>query len=195
MRPCLLRCAAAALGLGAVWGAPAAGAQEMPLSAETQVPLLLKILTYDRQLEAKAGAELAIGIVHDPSDKASARAADEIATTLYKFGGKTVKKLPIKYFLIEYTRAADLESFVKAKKISMLYVTPGVSRALPEILKVAQALRLTTTTGVPDYVNKGVSVGLGERQSKPQIFINLASSKSEGSEFDASLLRIASVVQ
>jgi hypothetical protein len=171
------------------------GQETMALSAETQVPLLLKILTYDRQLEAKAGTDLVIGIIHDPTDRSSAKAADEISSTLFKFAGKTVKKLPVKYFVIEYTRPADLEAFVKAKRVNMLYLTPGVSRSLPDILRVAHSLRLTTTTGVPDYVKRGVAVGLGERQSRPQILINLPSSKSEGSEFDASLLRIATVVQ
>src|SRR5215813_3012517 len=118
--------------------APPLRAESMALSADVQVPLLLKILTYDRQLEAKAGADLVIGIVHDPTDKDSAKAADEIASTLYKFAGKTVKKLPIKYFLIEYTKAAELESFVKAKSINMLYVTPGVARALPDIIRLSQ---------------------------------------------------------
>src|SRR5262249_25429394 len=59
-----------------------ANAEEMALSAENQLPLLLKVLTYDRNLEQKAGKELAIGIVHDPSDRDSAKATDEIATTL-----------------------------------------------------------------------------------------------------------------
>jgi len=171
-----------------------ATAEEMALSAENQLPLLLKVLTYDRNLEQKAGKELAIGIVHDPSDRDSAKATDEIATTLYKYGGKTVKKLPIKYFTIEYTSPPDLEKIVKSKGISVLYVAPGVAKNLPAIVKVSQANHLTSVTGVPDYVRKGVAVGIGVVQDRPQILINLASSKSEGSEFDASLLRIATVL-
>jgi len=188
---------AVVLAFAALLTRPAA-AESMALSADIQVPLLLKILTYDRQLEAKAGSDLVIGIIHDPTDKDSAKAADEIASTLYQFtkppSPKTVKKLPIKYFLIEYTKPADLEAFVKAKGINMLYVTPGISRALPDIIKLSQSRHLTTTTGVPDYVRKGVAVGIGERQNRPQILVNLCSTKSEGSEFDASLLRIATVV-
>ncbi len=172
-----------------------AGAEAMTVPADLQLTLIFKILTYDRQLEAKAGADLVVGIVHDPTDKDSAAAADEVQSALYKFAGKTVKKLPIKYFLIEYTKAADLESFIKAKGINMLYVTPGVTKALPDIIRIAQARKITTATGVSDYVRKGVAVGVTVRQDKPQIMINLPASKSEGSEFDASLLRIATVVQ
>jgi len=190
--PCGTRFAVV-LAFVAILTRPAA-AESMALSADIQVPLLLRILAYDRRFEAKAGSDLVIGIIHDPADKDSARAADEISSTLYKWRGKPVKKLPIKYFLIEYTKPADLEAFVKAKGINMLYVTPGISRALPDIIKLSQSRHLTTTTGVPDYVRKGVAVGIGERQNRPQILVNLCSTKSEGSEFDASLLRIATVV-
>jgi hypothetical protein len=182
-----------ALLLIALLALPSA-AEEMALSAENQLPLLLKVLTYDRNLEQKAGNELAIGIVHDPSDRDSAKATDEIASTLYKYGGKTVKKLPIKYFTIEYTNPPELERIVKSKGISVLYVAPGVAKSLPAIVKVSQTLHLTSVTGVPDYVRKGVAVGIGVVQDRPQILINLASSRSEGSEFDASLLRIATIL-
>ena len=75
--------------------------QGMAIPAEMQMTLIFKILTYDRQFEAKAGSDLIIGIVYDPSDPASRAATDEVVSTLYKFSGKTVKKLPIKYFTIE----------------------------------------------------------------------------------------------
>jgi len=170
-------------------------AESMAVPAERQVSIIFKVLTYDRQLEARVGSELVVGVVHDPTDKDSATAADEIQTTLYKFTGKTVKSLPIKYFLIEYTKPADMEAFVKAKSINMLYVTPGLAKNLPDILKIAQTHHITTATGVPEYVRRGVSVGIGIRQDQTQILINLAASRAEGIEFDASLLRIATIVQ
>jgi len=171
-----------------------ARAEQMPLGAETQIPLLLKVLTYDRNFEQKAGSELSIGIVHDPSDRDSAKATDEVGSILFKFAGKTVKKLPMKYFTIEFTGAADLERFVKEKKISVLYITPGSAKALAAVLKVSEDLKLTTLTGVPDYVRRGVAVGIGVVQDKPQILINLTAARAEGSDFDASLLRIAQVM-
>lgn len=168
--------------------------EEMALAAELQVPLLLKILTYDRNLETKAGKELAIGIVYDPADRDSAAATDQIGSTLFKFASKTVKALPIKYYTIEYSTPADLERFVKERRVSVLYVAPGNSKNLASLLKIAQDLHLTSATGVPDYVRKGVAVGIGVVQDRPQILINLASSKAEGSDFDASLLRIATIL-
>jgi hypothetical protein len=166
----------------------------MALAAEVQIPLLLKVLTYDRNFEHKAGRELAIGIVHDPADRDSAKATDEVGTTLFKFTSRTVKGLPLKYYTIEFTGLADLERFVKEKKISVLYLAPGNAKNLTALLKVSEDLDLTTLTGVPDYVRRGAMVGIGVNQDKPQILINLASARAGGSDFDASLLRIATVL-
>jgi hypothetical protein len=69
-RPAQLRILAALLAFTSL----PARAQSMAIPAELQVPLILKILTYDRQFEAKAKKELAIGIVFDPADSASSRA-------------------------------------------------------------------------------------------------------------------------
>ena len=189
----LVRAAGCLLGLASL-AAPSALAEEMALAADLQVPLLLKVLTYDRNLEARAGKELAIGIVFDAGDRDSAKATDQIGSTLFKFSGKTVKTLPIKYYTIEYTSPADLERFVKQRGISVLYVAPGNTKNLPGLLKLSQDLDLVSATGVPDYVRKGVAVGIGVGQDRPQILINLASAKAEGSDFDASLLRIATIL-
>src|SRR5512134_3347599 len=116
-RPAQLRILAALLAFTSL----PARAQSMALPAELQVPLILKILTYDRQFEAKAKKEVAIGIVFDPADSGSSKAAEQVSDTLYKFSGKTVKKLPLKYYLVEFTSGTELEATIKKRGINVLY--------------------------------------------------------------------------
>jgi hypothetical protein len=172
-------------------------AQSTPQTgAALQVPVILKVLTYDRHFESKAGAAVVVGIVYVAGDQASRNAAEDVGTTFFGFKGKTVKKVPVTYAMVEYKGPADLERAIKAQKLNVLYITPGNDKNLTDILKISQAMGVTTVTGTPEYVKKtpGVSIGVGFRQdNKPQIHINLPSSKSEGSEFDASLLQIADV--
>lgn len=198
MGPGLLRRRKAALALGlllVVRPGLAWAAEEMPLRPELQVPLLLKILTYDRHFETKAGHELAIGIVYVPDDQGSIDASQQITDTLYRFRDKTVKGKAVRFFTFEYRNPEKLERSITERGVSVLYVAPGCSRFLDGILKVSQARGVTTATGVPDYVRRGVSVGIGLADDRPQILINQASARAEGSEFDASLLRIATVVK
>lgn len=183
-----------AIALLALAARPVTGADEMPVPADLQVTLLLKVLTYDRNFETKARTDLTIGIVYDPADPGSLKAKSEVAEMLGRVAGKTVKKLPIKYVLLERGGLPDLEAAVRSHGVSLLYLTPGL-HDLEELIRFSQASRITTATGVRSYVEKGVAVGIAVRQDKPEILINLPASRSEGSEFDASLLRIATVLK
>ncbi len=197
MREGTFRRRVTALGLGLLLVCPGAAmaAEPMPLRADLQVPLILKILTYDRHFETKAGREVGIGVVYTPGDPDSLTSANQIFETLFRFADKTVKRLPIRRYLLEYSSPEKLERSINERGISVLYVTPGNARNLESILKVSQAGQVTTTTGVPDYVRRGVAVGIGLSDDRPQVLINLPSARAEGSEFDASLLRIATVVR
>jgi hypothetical protein len=168
-------------------------AQSMTLDAERQVLLLMKILTYDRQFEKKSGDAVVVGIIYMGSIPESHTALESVAQSFLKSKGKVVKKLPLKYEVIEFTTVAEVEKAIKAKKVNVLYITPGLEKQLPDLIKLAQTNQLTSTTGVTAYVDKGIAVGVGFERNKPQIVINLPASKSEGSEFDASLLQIAEI--
>ncbi len=198
MRPRFLsrRVAAIALGLTLVVRADVAVAAEpMPLRADLQVPLMLKILTSDRHFESKAGREVAIGVMYAPEDPGSVQAANQIFESLYRFRDKTVKRLPIKYYLLEYGGPEKLERSILDRNISVLYIAPGNARNLEAVTKISQARGVTTATGVPDYVRRGAAVGIGLADERPQNLINLDSARAEGSEIDASLLRIATVIR
>ncbi len=167
-----------------------AAAEPVPLAPDLQLPLILKVLTYDRHFETKARGELILGIVYDQADPESLKAASAVIETLLRFSGKTVKRLPIRFSLVPI---GNLERSVEGAKINVLYVAPGNARNLDKLTQFSQVKGITTVTGVPDYVRGGIAVGIGVNGDRPQILINLPSSKAEGSEFDASLLRIATV--
>jgi hypothetical protein len=171
------------------------GQEDMAVAADRQVPLLLKILTYDRRLETRVGQHLVIGIIRSPTSAVSAKACEEVFAVLQSYLGKTVKQIPLDYQWSDYSGAEKLLAWAKAKKVGVFYVAPGNEKNLVAILKVGQENGISSMTGVPAYVERGVAVGIGERQAKPQILINLESSRREGSEFDASLLRVATVVK
>jgi hypothetical protein len=171
------------------------GADVMPVSPDLQIPLILKVLTYDRHFENRAATEIKVGIVYSPENAASSRAMTAISGVFQTFSDKTVKNVVIHYTPIGFTTESAVERFAQANKVNVFYIAPGNAQNLGTLLKISGGQRIVTTTGVPDYVEKGVAVGIGVRQDKPQILINLPSSKSAGVEFDASLLRIARVIR
>ena len=177
-------------------GGDVRAADEAPtVPAPLQMTLLLRALAFERNLVERSGEQLTIGVVYVAGDPVSERARDEIVETLREAATKTVKKLPIRSVVLRYTSAADLEQAVKADRVGVLYLTPGNSAHLDALLKVTQAQRVITVTGVPDYVKRGVALGVGRnKQDKNELIINLRAARSEGSEFDSRLLRVAIVL-
>jgi len=191
--PRLVR-AALALVLAAEMVAPA-HAEDVPLSPDLQLPIILKVLVYDRHFESRFGSEFTLGILYEPRDAESLKAAEGVSDYMFRMRGKTEKTLPIRYLLVDYTGPESLERSITNHAIDVLYVAPGNANNLVGITKVSQKKGVTTTTGVPDYVRSGVAVGVGKTQDRAQILINLPCARAEGSEFDASLLRIATVIR
>lgn len=185
------RLLAAALALGA---ALPLRAEPMPFPVDVQVALLLKVLTYDRSFQYKAKSGVSIGVLYTASDAGSVKAKDDIAKALSQLAGRTIKNVPITFSTIEVKDQASVEKAVRANKVNVFYIAPGNAASLDNILKMSRNFGITTATGVPEYVAQGVAIGIGKKQDKPDILINLPSSRKEGSEFDASLLRIANVI-
>lgn len=178
-----------------VLATPLKAAEAMPVAADIQVALLLKILTYDRSFTYKAKSGVSIGVVYVAGDPDSVRVRDEVLKTLAQLEGRTIKNLPIRYAPIEYRDPVTLEKAVRTNRVNVFYVAPGNSGSLAALLKLSRTYAITTVTGVPEYVTRGIAIGIGAKAGKPDILINLPASRNEGSEFDASLLRIATVVQ
>jgi hypothetical protein len=52
-----------------------------------------------------------------------------------------------------------------------------------------------TLTGMPEYVEAGVAIGIGERGGRPLIRVNLDASRAQGASLAAELLAISDVVR
>ncbi len=167
----------------------------MEVPEELQVPIFLKILTYDRSFETRAKDTLRIGILYFPDDVESERNKDAMIESLKQNKNKTINGVPFCFHQIEFISKKNLDKVIKERKINVLYVTSDSSNFLEEIIQTSQKRNVLTMTGRVDYVSKGISVGLGVKDQKPQIVINLRSAKAEGSNFSANLLRLCKVIK
>jgi hypothetical protein len=177
-------------------GPKSAWPEDMPVPVDDQIPLLMKILTFDMNFGTKFDAELIIGIVYSPNDSLSSRVAMDFTEALNRLAGKTLKRLPIRHVLLPYRSEAELADLVRANGVNLFYIVPGNAANLEGVLRTSQAIGITSATGVPEYVEKGVAVGIGLTPNrKARILINLPASRSEGVSFEASFLRMATVFQ
>ncbi len=179
--------------LAFLWTAPSS-AQEMAVPVSVQFPLFLKILVFDRNLRNRVGDEIVIGVIHQRKFKRSLRVKDEFMDVMKESPIKTVADIPIRLVSIDVDDA-DLENTISKNEIDVLYITPVRTLEMKKFTSLSFAKKITTLTGVPDYVAEGLAVGIGTKGGKPRIIINLPTAKAEGADFSSGLLNLAKVIK
>jgi hypothetical protein len=156
-----------------------------------QVPLFLKVISFDRQLRARGQTEYVVAIAYQSGNRASVDARDEVARAI-KAEHPTVLGLPVRVVMVDLDHESVSEC-LKAHGASLLYIAPLRAVDVGAIASTASAAGVTTVTGVPQYVSQGVAVGVRLQRERPRILINLQGARSQGADFAAELLKLADV--
>jgi hypothetical protein len=161
---------------------------------DVQLPLVLKALTYDRNLKSRSGDTVRIAIVM-PS-KGSRSAVDELLSSLNAIPGRTVNGLPVVFKEIVADTDDAIEQGLRDGTWAAAYVMPGFSHAdLAKVRRICESRRVLAVAASVDDLEHGLAFGIGAQGSKPQIVINLRASKACGSDFDLALLQLSKVMQ
>jgi hypothetical protein len=168
-------------------------AQGMEVPATVQIPLMYKILSFDRNFLSRVGDEVVIGILYQEGYRGSVVAREQVEEALSSTETLLAGRI-VRWVAIKLDDGGTLAAALRHREIDVLYVGPLRGIRLEELLSITRAAHVTTFTGVPDYVERGLSVGIGLNQERPQIVINLAAARAEGSDFNAQLLRVSRVI-
>jgi hypothetical protein len=172
--------------------ASGASAQEMALTPDVQFPLFDRILTYDKNFTERVGDELVIGVLYQRRFRPSVAARDQVVRAVQELGLDSLSGVPVRFVTLDLD-AGGLDRRVQAEDIDYLYVTPLRSPDFDQIVSVCATHQVTTLTGVREYVEDGLGIGLGVRGGRPEIVVNLPAARASGSELSSRLLQVATV--
>jgi hypothetical protein len=164
------------------------------ISAAIKVPIFLKVLSFDRQLKARAGKSLNMFIVYQSKYRYSQSERDEIENVLDNLSINSIEGIPINYFYIDIDEE-NFQSEVAKWKIDLMLVCPLRGFSLSTIASVCRGNKILSFADISSYVDYGLSVGIEMKAEKPQIIINIKSAKAEGAEFSSQLLKLARVIE
>ena len=159
----------------------------------SQYRLYLKVLTFDRNLKARIGTELSIGILYMGLDRESRQARDDFARAVAA-GPAAFEGLPVRTVPIEYGKKGAIEAALAKGSVDALYVTPVGSYDLGPVSAACRARGVSTFSGVPEYLGRGLSVSFEISGRQAKVLVNLGNSRAEGSDFSARLLDMVTVV-
>jgi hypothetical protein len=189
MRPEVLMAAPLSLVLAA---AGAAAAPKVPF--DVQVPLVLKALTYDRNLKTRSGEQVRIAIV--TSAKAGREVTEEFLSSVSLLPDRTVNGLPVTFREVTVSDEGGLDQALRSGRWAAAYVLPGFrADELAQVGRICASRQILAVAAEVDDVERSMSFGVGAAEGKPQIVVNLANARASGTDFDLALLRLARVIQ
>jgi hypothetical protein len=153
---------------------------------DVQLALFTKIWRLDRNFDSSGVVTMVI--IYQAGYRESLLVKDDVVATVERL------KLPIRCIPLEAGTTDLLRKGLSEVRGAVIYVTPLRSVDVAEIARVSRVQRLRTVTGVPEYVEMGIAVGIGERKNLPLIIINLQGARAEGSDFSSQLLNLARIV-
>jgi hypothetical protein len=184
----------ATLLIAGLLGSPAIlAAQAMEVPVETQIPLFLKLLSFDRNLHSRGDSVFLVGVVYQSGNRES-QSARETTEGIIRSSVVRVDGLPLRSVAIDLDHES-LEAALRAHSVGVIYVAPLRAVDVREVARASRQAQVRSFTGVGRYVDQGLAVGVGMRGDLPQIIINLPAARLEGADFSAQLLRLARVLQ
>jgi hypothetical protein len=168
-------------------------AQEMDVPVDVQLPILLKVLTFDRKLATRAPDEVVVAVAFQGGNRASVVAKDA-ALRILRATPQLAEGVPLRVVTVDLDDTT-LDVAHAAERITHLYLTPLRATDVRGIAGWARKAGITTMSGVTRHVENGLALGVGMRGGRPRILVNVEASRLEGAELSAELLKLAEIVQ
>lgn len=179
--------------VGAICG-QATQAQTIEVPIDVQCGLFGKILQFDAGLRNRAGDTLVIAVVFQKDYRMSEQIKEKCLEGLTKVASKPVQGLPVQIKTIDLGEGKHLDSLMLSTHADLLVVTPIDAAAVDSVIATSRKHKRLTLSTVAGYVEEGLSVGIGLKDNKPELVVNLAASRLEGAELTAKFLRLCRIV-
>src|SRR5580700_2206122 len=113
----------AAITLVFLMAAPVAAGEVDALHA---LPILLKVLTYDRNFHSRGSGEFVVLV---PAEPASASARDEIFVVIKTLSLTAIQNRPLKFISVDYKDSTSLDDQVQKTRAQAILAIHGLSPA------------------------------------------------------------------
>lgn len=160
-----------------------ASGQDISVDIPTQMTIFQTLLTFERTNRLDSTGAVRISIVYQSKFRKSMIAHDEIIAYIRAGASKNIS---LRLSDIDLD-AVNPEEKIKENSVSVLLVCPLRSVSIRTITNLSRRHHLLSMTVVPEYVKKGITVGIDIRNAKPLILINRAAGKLEHADFDSRL--------
>ena len=157
------------------------------------MPVLLKVLTYDVNFDARGVGDFVILVAGDP-DKGDKRKS--LMKDLETVAGSKVKARAVRFVSVELKDEPTLQADIDRSKASAVLAAPGTGMGgVKTISEVAQDNQIYALALEVAMVEQALPLGVTMSGGRPQIVINEKASRGVGARFETAVLKLARVIQ
>lgn len=179
-----------ALLLVSLFAAPAAWADELPVSI--QAKLLSTMPTYVVDLAPQGAAKFKVLIVHPGTEAAPSRGAEAIAGAV---GQVKIGALEPQVVFVPFGNAQKFQAALAAHAPNAVYLAPELDAAsATAVADACGGAKKVTFSGVDAHVKAGVILGFSLVEARPRVLVNLKQATKQGVAFQRGLLSHSVVV-
>lgn len=178
-----------ALALGLSGAVPLSDEMEVPV--DRQVPLLARVLSFDRSLAGSS--PLVVAVVYQDQNRQSRQTYEAVLRAVAS-EGLTVQGRPVRVAAVPLTEVGTAAQGLRRARADVAYVAPLRGIDVAALARAASSGGVRTVTGVRRYVEDGVAVGIGLRDGRPEILLHRRAASAAGADFSARLLQLVTLV-
>jgi hypothetical protein len=173
---------------------PAAFGAGSGVDTLTALPILLRVLTYDRNFRSRGAGEFVVLV---PAEAGKESIRDDVLVVTKTLGLDTIHNRQLKFVASELKDVASLDDAVQKTRAQAILAVSGLSPAsVKAISDVAQTNQIYTLALDSKFVETSLALGVEPKEDgKPQIVINLNAAKAVGAVFENSVLKLAKLIQ
>ncbi|MET0592267.1 MAG: YfiR family protein [Polyangiaceae bacterium] len=168
-------------------------AEEAVLPIAIQVELLVKVASYDRNFQQRAGDRAKVLILTKPGNGDSSRVAAQVEAGLGRVG--EIAGLPHEETVMPYRGAPELANAIREKHAAIVFFPPGFRDDIAAIRDALDGVDVLTASAIPEYVQAGVVLGFDVASGRPELLVNLPQAKRQKVALRADVLRLMKVFQ
>jgi len=120
----------------------ASSSMETPV--EVQVPILMNVLTFDRNFKQHSGDELLIGILYQEKFRESLDIKNNLEKYLKKNPPQFTETSLVRWIGIQSDSIRDLKITIEKEKPDVLYITPLRALPIKDIVSLTRSMKITS---------------------------------------------------
>ncbi len=174
-------------------GTTARAGEDVTVPARVQAQLLVAVASFQSNMNLAADGSVQILVLTKDDDASSERVARQLVGALADM--KKIARRPHHELLEPFHDAATLAATCRARRIAVVYLSPGLSGAIPEIAQALRGTAVLTAGSVAGFVSRGLVLGFDLVSGRAEMLLNRTQMKALNVQFPPTLFQLMRIVE